>query len=118
MVVDDMGEGIGGRGLGGGKEARSGCGWFMRNSGVSSSRVEVSSVCVRASAVCCWSTVVSSSSLLEEKKSEGWFRGVLGKDSGCEGSRQLALFEEEMVAVREGMMPVGKARSFVMLGPG
>ena len=62
MVVDDMGEGIGGRGLGGGKEAKSGCCWLMRNSGVSSSRVEVSRVC----------------------------------------------FKEEMVAVCEGMTPIGK----------
>ena len=114
-----MGEGIGGRGLGGGKEAaRRGCGWLIRNSGVSSSRVEVSRVCVRVSAVCCWSSVVSSSSSSEEKKSDGWFRGVLGKDSGWEGSRQLEVFKEEMVAVLEGTTPGGKARSFVTLGPG
>ena len=34
--------------------------------------------------------------------------GVLGGDSGCKGSRQLELFEVEMVAVCEGTMPVGK----------
>ena len=76
---------------------------------MSSSRAsEMSSVCVRVPADCCWRTVVSSSSSLEGKKSEGWFGGVLGKDSGWEGSRQLALFEVEMVAVHEGMMPNGK----------
>ena len=92
---------------------------FIRNSGVSSSRAsEVSSVCARVPADCCWRTVVSSSSSLEEKKSDGWFGGVLGGDSGWEGSRQLEWFEVEMVAVCEGTMPVGKARSFVMLGPG
>ena len=77
-----MGEGIDGRGLGGGKDARSGCGWFIRNSGVSSSRVEVLRACARVSAVCCWSTVVSSSSSSEGKKSDGWFEGVLGNDLG------------------------------------
>ena len=52
---------------------------------------------------------MSSLSLLEGKKSDdGWFRGVLGEDSGWEGSCQLELFKEEMVAVREGMMPIGK----------
>ena len=104
-----MGEGIGGRGLGGGKDARSGCGWFMRNSGVSSSRVKVLRVCARASAVCCWSTVVSSSSSSEEKKSDGWFGGVLGSDSGWEGSHQLGWFKVEMVAVHEGTTPVGRS---------
>ena len=109
MVVDDIGEGIGGRGLGGGKEvARRGCGWLIRNSGVSSLRVAVSRVCARASAVCCWSTVVSSSSSSEEKKSDGWFRGVLGGDSGWKGSRQLGWFVVEMVAVRESTTPIGK----------
>ena len=62
--------------------------------------------------------MVSSSSLSEGKKSDGWFKEVLGNDSGWEGSRQLELFKVEMVAVCEGMMPVGQARSFVMLGPG
>ena len=52
--------------------------------------------------------VVSSSSSLEEKKSDGWFKEVLGSDSGWEGSRQLGLFEVEMVAVHEGMTPIGK----------
>ena len=61
--------------------------------------------------------MVSSSSSSEGKKSEDSFRGVLGKDSGWEGSRQLRLFEVEMVVVREGMTPIGKARSFVTLGP-
>ena len=78
-----------------------------------------SSLQVRVSVDCCWETVVSSSSSSEEKKSDGgWFGEVLGNDSGCEGSRQLELFEVEMVAVREGTTPVGEARSFVMLGPG
>ena len=77
---------------------------------MSSSRVsKVSISCVRVPADCCWGTVVSSSSSLEGKKSDsGWFQGVLGKDSGCKGSRQLELFKEEMVAVRKGMTPVGK----------
>ena len=52
--------------------------------------------------------MVSSSSSSEGKKSEGWFQGVLGKDSGWEGSRQLEVFKEEMVAVREGTTPIGK----------
>ena len=51
---------------------------------------------------------MSSSSLSEEKKSDGWFRGVLGSDSGWEGSRQLGLFKVEMVAVREGTTLIGK----------
>ena len=113
-----MGGGTSGRGLGGGRDAVSrGCGWLIRNSGVSSSRVEVSRVCARVSAVCCWSTVASSSSSSEEKKSDGCCRGVLGKDSGWEGSRQLEVFKEEMVAVCDGTTPNGKARSFVTLGP-
>ena len=48
---------------------------------------------------------MSSSSSSEERKLND---GVLGRDSGCKGSRQLELFEVEMVAVREGMMPKGK----------
>ena len=44
----------------------------------------------------------------EGKKSDGWFQGVLGSDSGQEGSHQLRLFKEEMVAVHEGTMPIGK----------
>ena len=52
---------------------------------------------------------MSSSSSSEEKRSDdGRFRGVLGKDLGWEGSRQLKVFKEEMVAVREGMTPIGK----------
>ena len=119
-VVDDMGVGIGGRGLGGGSDWRSGCGWFIRNSGVLSSRAsEVSSFCARVPADCCWGMVVSSSSSSGGKKSDdGWFRGVLGVDSGWKGSRQQRLFEVEMVAVCEGTMPVRQARSFVTLGPG
>ena len=108
-MVDDMGEGVGGRGLGGGRDVRSGCGWFIRNLGVLSSRAsEVSSVCARVPADCCWGTVVSSSSSSEGKKSESWFLGVLGRDSGWEGSCQLRLFEVEMVTVRESTMPDGK----------
>ena len=103
-----MGEGIGGQGLEGGKDARRGCCWFIRNLGVSSSRAsELSSVYARVPADCCWRTVVSSSSLLEGKKSDGWFGGVLGNDLGWEGSRQLELFKVEMVVVCEGTMPVG-----------
>ena len=118
-MVDNMGLGKGGQGLGGGRDTRSGCGWLIRNSGVSSSRAsEISSVCARVPADCCWRTVVSSSSSSEGKKSDGWFGGVLDNDSGWEGSRQLELFEVEMVVVHEGMMPDGRARSFVMLGPG
>ena len=52
--------------------------------------------------------MVSSSSSSEEKKSDGWFRGVLGGDSGWEGSRQLGLFEVEMVAVYESTTQIGK----------
>ena len=52
--------------------------------------------------------MVSSSSSSEEKKSDGWFRGVLGRDSGWEGSRQLEGFKVEMVAVQEGTSPDGK----------
>ena len=75
-----------------------------------SSRVnKESSLQARVPADCCWRTVVSSSSLSEGKKLyNGWFRGVLGEDSGCKGSRQLELFKEEMVVVCEGTMPVGK----------
>ena len=52
---------------------------------------------------------MNSSSLLEGKKLDGgWFLGVLSGDSGCEGSRQLELFDMEMVTVHEGMMPVDK----------
>ena len=86
---------------------------------MSSSRVsEVLISCARIPADCCWGMVVSSSSLSERKKSDGWFGGVLGSDSGWGGSRQLELFEVEMVAVCEGTTPIGKARSFVTLGPG
>ena len=75
-----------------------------------SSRVnKESSLQARVPVDYCWGTVVSSSSSSEGKKSDdGWFRGVLGKESGCEGSRQLELFRVEMVAVREGMMLIGK----------
>ena len=52
--------------------------------------------------------MVSSSSSSEGKKSESWFQGVLGKDSGWKGSHQLEVFKEEMVAVREGTSPIGK----------
>ena len=55
---------------------------------------------------CCWGTVVSSLSLSEWEKSDGWFEGVLGRDSGCEDSHQLRLFEVEIVAVHEGMIPI------------
>ena len=34
--------------------------------------------------------------------------GVLGKDSGCEGSCQLGLFKVEMVAVYDGTILGGK----------
>ena len=57
-----MGGGIGGQGLEGGSDVRSGCGWFIRNLEASSSRVsEVSISCERIPADCCWGTVVSSS---------------------------------------------------------
>ena len=49
---------------------------------------------------------MSSSSLLEGKKLDGWFRGVLGNDSGWEDSHQLRLFEVEMLVVCENMMPI------------
>ena len=52
--------------------------------------------------------MVSSLSLSEGKKSNGWFKVVLGRDSGCKGSHQLELFKEEMVVVCEGTMLVAK----------
>ena len=62
---------------------------------------------------------MSSSSSLEGKKSDnGWFLGVLGKDSGCEGSCQLELFKVEMVAVHEGMTPVDKLDLLLRLAQG
>ena len=101
-----MGEGIGGRGLGGGRDMRSGCGWFIRNLGVLSSRVsKVLTSYARIPVDCCWGMVVSSSSLSEEKKSDGWFGRVLGNDSGWGGSHQLRLFEVEMVVVCESTSP-------------
>ena len=70
---------------------------------------EESSLQARLPVDCCWGTVVSSSSSSEGKKLDnGCSRRVLDKDSGCEGSHQLGLFEVEMVAVCEGTMPVGK----------
>ena len=77
---------------------------------MSSSRVsEVLISCARVPVDCCWGTVVSSSSSSERKKSDdGWFRGVLGNDSGWEDSCQLRLFKVEMVAVCEGMLPIAK----------
>ena len=73
---------------------------------------------MRLPADLCWGTVASSSSSLERKKSDdGWFLRILGGDLSCKGSHQLKLFVVEMVVVREGMMLIGKARSFVMLGP-
>ena len=71
----------------------------------------------RVLADCCWRTVVSSSSLSKGKKSDDWFRGVLGRDSGCKGSHQLELFEVEMVAVCEGTTPVGKLDLLLHLIP-
>ena len=86
---------------------------------MSSLRVsEVSSSCTRAPADRCWRTVVSSSSSLEGKKSDGWSKGVLGEDLGWGGFHQLWLFEAEMVVVHECTSPVREARSFVTLGPG
>ena len=88
--------------MGGGSDARSGCGWFIRNLGVLSLRVsEVSISCARIPVDCCWGMVVSSLSSLEGKKSDGWFGGVLGKDSDWKGSRQLRLFKVEMMVVHE-----------------
>ena len=67
-----MGLEIGGRELDGGRDVRSGCGWLIRNSRKSSSRAsEVSRFCIRVPVDYCWGTVVSSSSLLEGKKSDG-----------------------------------------------
>ena len=51
---------------------------------------------------------MSSLSLSEGKKlDDGWFGGVLGKESGCEGSHQLELFKVEMVVVYESMTLIG-----------
>ena len=75
---------------------------------LSSRASEMSSVCARIPADCCWRTVVSSSSSSEGKKSDGWFGGVLGEDSDWETSHQLRLFKVEMVAVCEGIMLDGK----------
>ena len=106
---DDMGEeisrwglrgmtGIGGW-IGGGVgewnvDRRDKWGRTARNSSVLemlSSRVNgVSNFQARLLMDHCWGILVSSSSLSEGKKSdEGWFLGVLGGDSGCEGSCQL-----------------------------
>ena len=52
--------------------------------------------------------MVSSSSSSEGRRSDDWFKRVLGGDSGCEGSHQLRLFKVEMVAVYKGTIPVGK----------
>ena len=51
---------------------------------------------------------MSSLSLSEGKKSDGWFERVLGRDSGCKSSHQLGLFKVEMVVVCEGTTPIGK----------
>ena len=108
-VVDDMRVGIDGWGLGGGSDMRRGCGWFIRNLEMLSSRVsEVLISCARIPVDCCWRTVVSSSFSSEGKKSDGWFEGVLGGNSGWEGSHQLGLFKVEMVAVCEGTILIGK----------
>ena len=136
-MVDNIGEEIGGQELGGiigtGGWMGGGVGewkvdrrdkwrWVVRNSsavGMLFLRVnEESSLQARVPADCCWGTVVSSLSSLEGKKSDdGWFLEVLHGDSDCEDSCQLELFKEEIVVVYESMMPVGKARSFVTLGP-
>ena len=136
-VVDDIGEEIGGQGLGGmtgiggwmgggvGEQKtdnRDRWGWAARNSSVVgmlfSSFSEESRFQVRMLVVHCWGTVVSSLSSSKGKTSDGWFEGVLGRDSGCEGSCQLRLFKMEMVVVHKGTAPVDQARSFVTLGPG
>ena len=130
---EDISVEIGGQGLGGttgmvswvvgNRDSRDRWGQAARNSsavGMLSLRVnEVLSFQTRLPADLCWGTVVSSSSSSEGKKSDnGWFLGVLGGDSGCEGSRQLELFKVEIVAVCEGTTPGRQARSFVILGPG
>ena len=66
----------------------------------------------------CWGTVVSSSSLLEGKKLDGWFENVLDKDLGCKGSCQLELFEVEMVVVCDGTAPIGKLDHLLRLALG
>ena len=67
----------------------------------------------------CWETEVSSLSLSEGKKLDnGWFLRVLDGDLGCEGSRQLELFEVEMVTVCEGMMLIGKLDLLLCLALG
>ena len=97
-MVDNMGEGIGGQGFGGtvgtiGWMGRGGMRgqkvdererWEQaaRNSsavGMLSSRVnEESSLQARVLVVCCWGTVMSSSSSSEGKKlDDGWFSGIL-----------------------------------------
>ena len=120
-MVDNIGEGIGGQGLGGttgmdgwtggvgeqNADRRDKWGQVARNSSevgmLSLSVNEESSLQARVPADYCWRAVVSSSSSLEGKKSDDdWFLGVLGGDSGCEGSCQLELFKVEMVAVCEG----------------
>ena len=73
-MVDDIGKGIGGQGLGGTVGKRDRWGQAARNSsvvGTLSSRVnEESSLQTRVPADCCWGTVVSSSSSSEGKKSD------------------------------------------------
>ena len=138
-MVDDIGEEIGGQGLrgmmggggrvggvvgevgGGNMDKRDRWGQAARNSslvGRSSSRVsEVLSLQARVPSS--RARGGSSSSSSEGKKlDDGWFLEVLGRDSGCKDSCQLEFFKVEMVAVCEGVMLVGKARSSVMLGPG
>ena len=122
--MDNIGERIDGRGLGGTgggaggggtdggtADGRDKWGWAARNSspvGRLSSRVsKVSSLQARVPGL--RARGGSSLSLSEGKKSDGsWFFRVLGGDSGCEGSRQLELFEVEMVAVHESMTLIAK----------
>ena len=128
-MVDNIGAGIGGQGFGGimddvggmiGSEGEVGE-WNVvkrerwRQSARNSSLVEMLSSRVREV-----STLQardpglrtrrgSSSSLSEGKKSDdGWFLGALDRESGYKSSNQLELFNEEMVVVHEGTMPVGK----------
>ena len=100
-----MGDGIGK------EDKRDKWRWAARNSsavGMLSSRVNKElSLQARVSADHCWGTMVSSLSLSEGKKSDGWFRGVLGGDLSCKGSHQLRLFKVEIVVVHEGTAPIG-----------
>ena len=129
--MDDIGEGIGGQGLGGtigraggrmgeqNVDKRDKWGWAARNSsamGMSSSRVSDVSSRQSRLLVNCW--MVETSSLSERNESGDDCPEVLGRDSGCEVSCQVGLCEVEMLAVPGSMMPSGKLDLLLCLALG